>query len=188
MSADPIISIIMPIYKTEAEDIKETFIGLRGKHLIDLELIMINDWSSETEDDVALSNRDDRLRYLSLAFLGEENALIEGIKFACGKYILFLKPTDQLKLFVFEQIVQRAEEQNLDAVILTTSIIDNGIYAPTSPKILNNLNTNGVDYPKILLKRDLLLSNETEFNDREFYLKTVLKAKRIGFYNMENLK
>lgn len=206
MNTDPIISIIMPVYNTEEEYLREAIKSVRRQFFRDFELIMVNDGSTNNSEDVILSIKDERFKYIKQDNAGQGKARNEGLKVAKGKYIFFLDADDWLELDALATSYEKAEKYNLDILFFNVKEFNNKlkeifiwiydyskvfkneqIYSGTSPEILKDLFfINHACWGK-LFKRDFLINNNLFFyeglifEDLEYFYRYMLKAERICF-------
>lgn len=208
MSTDPIISIIMPVYNPEEEHLREAIKSIRRQAFRDFELIIVNDGSTNNAEDVILSIKDERFKYLKQANAGPGKARNEALKIAKGKYILFVDADDCLDLFTLETSFDRAESQNLDVLIFKVNeypdtskefynsllkhcknFSEEKIYTHDDQEILEKLfSMNYACWGKIfrrqfLINNNLLFHEGLIFEDLELFVRYMTKAERIGFIN-----
>lgn len=91
--ADPIVSVVIPAYN------HERFVGpavqsVLGQTLGDLELIVVDDGSTDGTGEVVRAIRDQRLQYHHQANADAYNALNAGLARARGRYIAILNSDD----------------------------------------------------------------------------------------------
>ena len=92
------ISIIIPIYNVESY-LNECLESLQKQSLIDIEVIMINDASTDNSGIIAekFSVEDDRYIYIKNEISkGPGGARNKGLKVATGEYIFFLDSDDKV--------------------------------------------------------------------------------------------
>ena len=95
MSENPFISIIVPLYNKEF-CIKNTIESILNQSYTNLELIIINDGSTDCSLQIASSISDNRIRIINKPNEGVSATRNRGIKEAKGDYILFLDADDYL--------------------------------------------------------------------------------------------
>lgn len=90
----PKISVVMPAYNAE-KYIKEAIDSVLNQTFRDFELIVINDCSQDTTENIILSYDDPRIIYLrNKQNLGVAATLNRGISVACGEYIARMDADD----------------------------------------------------------------------------------------------
>ncbi|MDN4164761.1 glycosyltransferase family 2 protein [Cytophagales bacterium LB-30] len=103
------ISIILPFYNSESY-ISESINSVLSQHYKSWELLLINDGSTDTSKEIALSFRDPRIRYFEQENKGVAAARNVGLAHMKGDYFCFLDADDVLppnslasRLLLFEQ-------------------------------------------------------------------------------------
>lgn len=112
----PLISIIIPVYNAEsylAECVKSILNQLEQ----DWELILVNDGSRDSSEDICLSfaEKDSRIKYISQKNQGVSSARNAGLRMATGKWLTFVDSDDLLEPFALSVI--KAAPHNCDIVI-----------------------------------------------------------------------
>ena len=124
-----LVSVIVPVYNTE-KYIKRCIDSILGQTYTNLELILINDGSTENEEEIILdyATRDGRVKYVK----NEENiglykTRIKGVEYSTGEYISFVDSDDYISVDYIRLLVDKIEESNADMIYATTVIeIDKG--------------------------------------------------------------
>lgn len=115
-----LVSVIMPIYNG-AKYIFESIKSVIKQSYPELELILINDGSSDESEGVAFKiiseNHDRKIRYIKQENRGIAEARNRGIKEAEGEYVCFIDQDDQMEADCLEKLMQEAMESNADVVI-----------------------------------------------------------------------
>lgn len=90
----PLVSVIIPAFKV-APFIRETLDSVFAQQVNDLEVIVINDGSPDTEElEAAIADFRDRIIYLKQANLGAGAARNFGLRTARGRFVAFLDGDD----------------------------------------------------------------------------------------------
>lgn len=87
------ISIILPVFNGE-KYIKKAVESVLSQTLNDFELIIINDGSSDNTSDIINSFDDERIKIINQTNQGPGQARNNGLKMACGEYVMFLDADD----------------------------------------------------------------------------------------------
>ncbi len=95
MMNQPKVSVIIPAYNAERW-ILDSIGSVLGQHLTDLELLVINDGSTDRTSVVARQIPDERLRVIDRTNAGVSEARNAGIELARGEYISFLDADDAM--------------------------------------------------------------------------------------------
>lgn len=83
---DVLVSVVMPVYNSEPF-LKEAIDSVLAQSVADLELILINDGSTDRSEEVIRSYSDPRIRYFSQPNAGVARTLNRGLSLAKGAYI-----------------------------------------------------------------------------------------------------
>lgn len=111
----PIVSIIVPVYNVE-KYIQQCLYSLLNQDFKDIEIIAINDGS--TDNSLAILNEinDARLVILTQENQGQSSARNFGLKHARGEYILFVDADDYLELNTVGKLVEELSESKLELI------------------------------------------------------------------------
>ena len=89
----PKVSVIIPTYN-HADGVKETIASVLSQTERDMELIVVDDGSTDGTRDAVVSLDDDRVRYLYKSNGGPASARNHGLATATGRYVAFLDHDD----------------------------------------------------------------------------------------------
>ena len=114
----PIVSYIIPMYN-EAERIKNCIGSIQRQTLSDIEIIVVNDGSTDESPTIvqALSHEDSRIRLLNFENGGTAIALNNGLLAATGKYIAISGADDWIEPGMAEKMVEVIETNKTDLVV-----------------------------------------------------------------------
>ena len=110
------ISIIVPIYNAE-KFINKCVDSLLNQTKKEIELILINDGSTDNTHNILKKYNDKRIKYFKNKNQGIGKTRNFGIEKATGKYIMFVDSDDYLKENACEELYDKAEETKADLVI-----------------------------------------------------------------------
>ncbi len=192
------ISIIVPIYNAE-KYLNKCLDSLISQTKKELELILINDGSTDSSEQIIKGYDDKRIKYYKNKNQGIGKTRNFGINKATGKYIMFLDSDDFLELDACEKMYEKAEKDNLDIVICDYyRYFENG--KTEEVKLPNFKNSSLKDNPNIICehlspwakiyKADLLKKNNIKFvenlkyEDAPFVIEALVCAEKIGKVNM----
>lgn len=89
------ISVIMPVYNTKKEYLKEAIESILNQTFVDFEFIVINDGSTDSNiEKVILSYNDSRIRYIKQENCGVAQSLNNAIAISQGEYIARMDADD----------------------------------------------------------------------------------------------
>lgn len=109
----PLISIIIPIYNVE-EYIKECVLSACRQTFINLEIILVNDGSTDKSSNICneLALKDYRIKIINKENGGLSSARNAGIETATGDYVFFLDGDDFIKEDTIELLLKEFKTQN----------------------------------------------------------------------------
>ena len=119
MLGDAKISVIIPVYNTEAY-LNRCLESVVNQTYNNLEIVCVNDCSTDNSVKILKSyaEKDSRIKIVSnIKNLGLYHARLEGFQRATGEYIAFLDSDDYISLDYYRCLICEAEEQNADVVI-----------------------------------------------------------------------
>ena len=198
---DPIISIIIPIYKSE-KFIEKCSRSLFEQTLNNIEFIFIND----STPDISISllyniidhypNREEKFKIINLEKnQGVANARNVGIENATGEYVIHCDSDDWVDKDMYERLYRKAKETDADIVGCNFrhefSDIQYDFHQQYSESMEENIRRliNGKIFPSLctsLTKRELIIKNNISFpiglnmgEDLFFNLQLYLHATKI---------
>ena len=121
----PLISIVMPVFNEE-KYIRECLDGLVNQTLTDIEIICVDDGSTDCTLSILheYAAMDDRIRVLQQSNSGAGIARNYGRTVASGDYIIFLDSDDIYEPDMLEKLYRIAVKDNLDIAVCRSDRID----------------------------------------------------------------
>ena len=200
------LSIIIPIYNVE-EYLEECLCSIINQNIKDIEVILINDGSTDSSKDIAnkFVESDKRFKLINQENKGLSSARNTGIQIAKGEYIYFIDSDD----FIIgnnslKEMLDLIEKYDGDVVVgRMVRIYKNKSMKLDSKyiELFNNDLCTTEEYLKIsashncapcwmyIYKRSLLIDNKINFKvgflheDEDFTPRVLLKTKKICIYN-----
>lgn len=188
------ISIIVPVYNSE-DSLNKCIDSLINQTKKELEIILVNDGSTDKSEDIIKSYKDKRIKYYKNKNQGIGKTRNFGINKTTGKYIMFIDSDDYLREDACEMLYNYAENNSCDLVVCDFyRVIDNKLIEEK----INTISGNKLkDDPSILLKvnlspwnklyrRDLIIDNKIKFvedlkyEDAPFVVEALDKTLKIG--------
>ena len=126
---DPLVSVIVPNYNYGAF-LRECVDSILGQDLASLEVIVVDDGSTDESAAVLDSISDGRLRTLQSGHLGVSAARNLGLDHATGEYLAFLDADDRWHPNKLAAQVRLAQEANLDIVFCNFRRFDDSGFLP----------------------------------------------------------
>jgi glycosyltransferase involved in cell wall biosynthesis len=145
----PKISIVVPMYNTESY-ISDCIESVLKQTFKDIELILVNDGSTQKEEFIALQyrNSDSRIKYIKQKNSGVSIARNKGLENSIGNYIYFMDSDDKIDKKFLETSYNKAITEDSDVVFIT------GLFSQKEiPEI-----TAAITW-SLLIKKDFLLKN-----------------------------
>lgn len=176
MNNEILVSVVIPCYNCE-KYIYETIQSVLNQTYKNIEIIVVNDGSTDKSKEIILSFKDDRIKYIYQENRGVASARNKGIMNASGKYIALLDSDD---IFLKEKIavqIEIAEKYNKDLIFTNAFIIDekNGkILGSTSGFLFNDKKP-----LESLFKRNNLITSSALIRKKVFY--------EIGLFSVDPL-
>lgn len=111
------VSVIVPIYNVE-KYLDECLMHLERQTLKEIEIIMVNDGSTDNSPEIAQKyvDRNSNFRLINRENGGLSAARNTGMQYACGKYLYFLDSDDYLADTALYELFQIAEQNCLDVL------------------------------------------------------------------------
>ncbi|MGZ3918763.1 MAG: glycosyltransferase family 2 protein [Bacteroidia bacterium] len=187
-----LVSIIIPCYNS-SEFIYDTLQSILKQTYSNIEVIIVNDGSTDDTGEKALSINDKRINYFYQANAGVSAARNFGLKESKGEYIIFFDSDDLMTDEYISSRVLNIEKLGLDFICgpvkkFTLSTIDPGSYRGTSSNVTEEIlfyNQSVATCPSNYLFKSLFLKkNKLQFNtelsstaDKYFLLQCAISGK-----------
>lgn len=190
------VSLIVPIYNS-SKYLNKCIDSLVNQTLKDIEIILINDGSTDKSEKVIKEYKDKRIKYISKKNEGIGKTRNRGIKEATGEYIAFVDSDDYLNEHFCEYMYKKASTDNCDLVICNFFEDRGNLYGikfkdfkdtslKENPDLLNNINLgpcNKLYFLDMLKKNNIYFEENLKYEDAPFVVKTIKTAKKIGKIN-----
>jgi len=112
----PKVSVIVPIYNT-AKYLTGCIDSVLSQKYEDFELILVNDGSTDSSEDICKGYTDNRVRYFYKENGGLSSARNYGMDKALGEYIVFIDSDDFIDNDCISYLQQKANETKADIVL-----------------------------------------------------------------------
>lgn len=189
----PKISVLMPVYNTKEEYLREAIESILNQTYDNFEFIIINDGSTNNAEEVILSYKDKRIRYFKQKNKGVATTLNYGFNLAKCEYIARMDSDDISLPERFAKQVAFLEKNKNVAIIGSwhkefpkTKISK----MPKEIKILDLFRSNLVSHPTIMLRRKEFKKYNLHYNpnmsceDYELWTRVV---RILKFYNLQEV-
>lgn len=201
------VSVVMPIYNAD-DYLKPAIDGVLGQTLTDIELICVDDGSTDRSLSIIkeYQSTDERVRILTENNAGPSTARNKGLVRARGKYVIFLDADDFYDYTLLEKMYNQAEEQRLDITVCKFDIYNNrkskfedNIRSDHGEIFTESEVVSKNDYPDVILscttgyvwnklfRREFLVEKELTFDpelrvfeDTHFVVTALSLADRVG--------
>ena len=205
----PKVSIVIPVFNSE-NLLKDCLISVQNQTLIDIEIICIDDGSTDNSYNILedFSENDDRFKVFHQENSGAGFSRNVALEKSNGEFILFLDSDDWIEKDSCEKLYNRATNLNSDLVLFDAvrHLPDNQSmdlihflgdgsnkdfsslvfdYELVKDKVLNAYF--GVIWSKFykksfILENNIKFPNHKLYNDVEFHVKSMLLARRISYF------
>ncbi len=200
----PKVSVIVPVYNVE-DYLNECIDSLINQTLKDIEIICVDDGSTDSSSKILSSYEDERIKIITQENQGLSSARNTGLEHVSGDYIYFIDSDDILCENALELMYNTSEEKSLDLLIfklinfdndtkekfesayynmeyLIESVGDNVFsHSDVSDYIFDIAVTIQSKFFKKDLIGDLRFIEGYIFEDNPFFIETFLKAGRVYF-------
>ena len=189
------ISIIVPIYNAE-KYIAKCLDSLINQTKKEIEIILINDGSTDNTEEIIKKYQDERIKYYENKNQGIGKTRNFGIDKATGKYILFVDSDDYLDVNTCQVLFDRAEKDDLDLTVCDFyKVYDNqkieevklGTFSDTTlektPSLINYINLspwNKLYRSSLIKENNIRFVENLKYEDAPFVIEALDKAKKIG--------
>lgn len=175
----PVISVIMSVYNTPSEWLRESIESILSQTFSDFEFIIVLDCPTDGSDIVVnqYASKDKRINVVTnKTNKGLTENLYEAVKIAKGKYIARMDSDDISVSTRFEKQIDFLEKNNKVAVVgsyvdvfcgdkHSTGMINLGKDIETT-KIRLLFSNSGVPHPSAMIRRSFLLDNNINYDKR----------------------
>lgn len=199
------VSVILCVYNEE-KYVRQAIESILGQTLTDLELIIVNDGSTDGTQDIIESYRDKRIKVINQENIGLGASRNKGLRVARGDYVTFLDGDDWFSPEALEESYNKAVLNDTDILMFqminydddTGRIYENDwfnlnsfdktfderVFSPKDTKdFLFDLSVSACQklYKNTFLKEsDVLFPEGIYFEDMPFFFEIYLKAQRIA--------
>lgn len=114
---NPLVSIVMPVYNVD-KYLVQALDSLKNQTYKNFEVICVDDGSTDNSVSIlkAYSNSDNRFSFVQQTNQYAGVARNNGMKYASGKYIMFLDSDDIFEKNMLSVLVKNAEKNNTDII------------------------------------------------------------------------
>lgn len=112
------VSVVVTTYNSEMY-LSDCLYSIINQSLKEIEIIIVDDGSTDNTLDIVYSfaKQDNRIKYYSNIHANAGRARNLGMKYAKGKYLLFLDSDDFFNINMFEDLYNQAETDGSDIVV-----------------------------------------------------------------------
>ena len=174
----PKVSVIVPVYNVE-KYIEKCLLSLLNQTLDDIEVIVVNDGSPDNSQeiiDVYVREYKGKVKSYIKENGGLSDARNFGMEKATGEYIGFVDGDDFVDIRMFENMYEKAKENNSDLVVCNLNYVYDYDIVPTS----SNVTEEKKDIKEIML--DIYPTAWNKIYKREFINKHNLRFKKNVWY------
>ena len=189
----PKISVVMPVYNTKEEWLREAIESILNQSYKDFEFIIIDDGSDKSIEPIVNSYNDDRIVFIRQNNQGIARSLNSGFKIAKGEYIARMDSDDISMPERFEKQVTFLDN-NPQITVLGSwfeTFPKKEIYKhPKNPKYLDFTKFCCIAHPSVMLRRSVFEKFNLTYNpnykceDYELWSRAV---RILDFYNLQEV-
>lgn len=191
------VSVIVPVYNVEPY-IKRCLESLVNQTLKNIEIIVVNDGSPDNSQDIIdkyVKKYPNKVKSYIKENGGQGSARNFGLTVASGEYIGYVDSDDYVELDMYEKMYKKAIKSNLDIVICGSyNVYENGKREIELDREIFKDNKKNAFFGRMavwnkIYKKQLLLDSNISFRsklwyeDLDFTLQILTKAKKIGYIN-----
>lgn len=187
------VSLIVPVYNT-SKYLDKCLNSLINQTLEEIEIIIINDGSTDDSEKIIKSFKDKRIVYISKKNEGIGKTRNLGIEKAKGEFLAFVDSDDYLSIDFCEKMYNKAIKDNCDLVICNFFEKRRNLIGITFnnfedtnlkkyPELINNINLGPCNklYKKSLFEnKDNRFVENLKYEDAPFVIKMLISANKIG--------
>lgn len=193
----PDVSIIVPIYNAE-NYLDKCIESLLNQTKKEIEIILINDGSTDNSEKIIKSYKDKRIKYFKNENQGIGKTRNFGIEKATGKYIMFVDSDDYIDKNMAKLMFDKAFSNSLDMVVCDYyKVINNEnieeklpSFKPTtlknSPNLLCDINLspwNKIYKTSLIKDNNIKFVENLKYEDAPFVIEALDIANKIGKVN-----
>ena len=118
MKKNPLVSIIVPVYKAE-QWLHRCIDSILAQTMQDFELLLINDGSPDKSGEICdeYATKDSRVRVFHKENGGVSSARQMGLENVIGEYVIHCDPDDWVESTMLEEMIQYAKDTQSDMVV-----------------------------------------------------------------------
>lgn len=191
------VSIIVPIYNAE-KYLKKCINSILKQTYKNLEIILINDGSTDKSKKIIESFKDKRIIFIDKTNTGVGNTRNLGIEKSSGDYIMFVDSDDYIELDCVEKMLSKATTDDCELVIGNyyldtkdnTYNINFKEFSDTTlkehPELLLDINLgpcNKIYHKRLFKETDNRFIVGLKYEDAPVVANAMKDAKKIGFVN-----
>ena len=192
------ISIIVPIYNSE-KYLKKCIDSLINQTMKNIEIILINDGSTDNSEKIIKEYKDERIKYFKNKNQGIGKTRNFGIKKSSGKYLMFIDSDDYISNNCCEMFYNNIINNKTDMVVSNFYKDRQGIiekikledFLPSSIKenkdlllIINPGPCNKLFRKSIIIDNNIYFEEEHKYEDMPFVMKYIKYARKISKLDM----
>lgn len=193
----PLVSVIVPVYNTSMY-LKKCLDSLVSQTLSNIEIIVINDGSTDNSEEIIKSYSDSRIVYIKKKNEGIGKTRNLGIQQAHGEYLMFIDSDDYIALNCIERFYNKASLSDCDIVISNYYEDKNGYikdiiiesFDDTSlkidPLLITKINLgpcNKIYRRNLFNDKNIRFNEELKYEDVPFVCRALLSSTKIGKIN-----
>ncbi len=148
MKKDPLLSVIVPIYKVE-EYLSKCLDSIINQTYKNLEIILVDDGSPDKCPQICdeYAKKDNRIKVIHKENGGVSSARNLGLDVSKGEFVTFVDSDDWLDETMYEKMMAKQKEENLDLIFARYKSVRDGLIVDIKEEQLDDFcKTNDLSY------------------------------------------
>lgn len=193
---DKKVSVIIPTYNSD-KYLKKCIESILLQTYKNIEIIIINDGSTDKTDDIVKKYEDERIKYYKNKNQGIGKSRNYGIKQSTGEYIMFVDSDDYIDESAVEEMIKKITDSNLDMLVCDFYKIEkvkeevklvqfDDCSLNERQNLLLEINLspwNKIYKKEMIVKNNIMFNEKLKYEDAEFVIDCLIKSKKIGKLN-----
>lgn len=171
------VSVLMPVYNTEEVFLREAIESILSQTFKDFEFLIINDGSTNNAEEIILSYKDERIKYIKNEFnIGLIKTLNKGLELVQGEYIARMDSDDISLPERFEKQVKYLDKNPEIQVLGTWFKYFPGnriVQTATTPKDIKEkmlVSSNEIGHPTAMIRNSVLKKFNAKYDENALYV------------------
>ena len=188
----PKVSVLMPVYNTKEEYLREAIESILNQTFTDFEFIIINDGSTNNAEEVIKSYKDSRIKYYAQENHGLIYTLNYGLSLCKGEYIARMDSDDISLPFRFEKQIEVLDKNSnigiVGGLIKFFQDMDKIVYYAEKPQYIDMILCNQLGHPVVMMRKSMLDKFNLKYENFLYAEDYELWSRAIKYTEIYNLQ